>query len=156
VELIRDALMQADPASAEIYRANADRYIAELRALDRATRETVAAFAQQKFIAFHAAWVYFARDYGLEQAAVVETTPGKEPSPAEVAAIVKTARAIGAQAIFAEPQFSSKDAEVIAAESGAQVLFLNPLGRPPDYAYIDLMRYNLDEMRKALMSKALK
>jgi zinc transport system substrate-binding protein len=150
VELIRDGLIQADPAGAEVYRANADRYIAELRTLDRDTRETVAAFTHRQFIAFHAAWVYFARDYDLEQAAVVETTPGKEPSPAEVAAIVKTARAIGAQAIFAEPQFSSKAAEVIAAESGAQVLFLNPLGQSPDYGYIDLMRYNLGEMSKAL------
>jgi zinc transport system substrate-binding protein len=150
VEMIRDALIQADPEGAEVYRANADRYIAELRTLDRDTREVVAAFSNRTFIAFHAAWVYFARDYGLEQAAAVETTPGKEPSPAEVAAIVQTARAIGAKAIFAEPQFSPKAAEVIAAESGAQVLFLNPLGQPPDYRYIDLMRSNLDEMSRAL------
>jgi zinc transport system substrate-binding protein len=150
VDLIRDALIQADPTGAEVYRSNADRYIGELRALDRDTRETVAAFANRKFIAFHAAWVYFARDYDLEQAAVVETTPGKEPSPAEVVEIVKTARAIGAKAIFAEPQFSPRAAEVIAEESGAQVLFLNPLGQPPDYRYLDLMRSNLNEMSKAL------
>jgi len=150
VEMIRDALIQADLAGADAYRANADRYIGELRALDRDIREAVATFSSRKFIAFHAAWVYFARDYGLEQAAVVETTPGKEPSPAEIAEIVKTARAIGAKAIFAEPQFSSKAAEVIAEESEAQVLFLNPLGQPPDYRYIDLMRYNLNEMSKVL------
>jgi zinc transport system substrate-binding protein len=150
VELIRDALIQADPAGAEIYRANADRYIADLRALDRDTREAVDAFSNRKFIAFHAAWVYFARDYELEQAAVIETTPGKEPSPAEVAEIVRMAKAIGAKAIFAELQFSSKAAEVIAEESGAQVLFLNPLGQPPDYRYLDLMRSNLNEMSKAL------
>jgi len=150
VEMIRDALIQADPAGADAYRANADRYIGELRALDRDIREAVTAFSGRKFIAFHAAWVYFARDYGLELAAVIEATPGKEPSPAEVVEIVKTARSIGAKAIFAEPQFSPKAAEVIAEESGAPVLFLNPLGQPPDYGYIDLMRYNLNEMSKAL------
>lgn len=150
VEMIRDALIQADPDGAEVYRVNAEQYITKLRALDRDIREAVATFSSRKFIAFHAAWVYFARDYGLEQAAVIEATPGKEPSPAEVAEIVKTARAIGAKAIFAEPQFSSKAAEVIAEESGAQVLFLNPLGQPPDYRYIDLMRHNLNEMSKAL------
>jgi zinc transport system substrate-binding protein len=47
VELIRDALIQADPEGAEVYRANADRYIAELRALDRDARTTVAAFANR-------------------------------------------------------------------------------------------------------------
>jgi len=150
VERIRDALVRADPAGAETYSANADRYIGELNALYREIHDTVAMFRNRKFIAFHAAWVYVARDYGLEQAAVVETTPGKEPSPAEIAEIVRTAKAIGAKAIFAEPQFSSKSAAVIAEESGAQVLFLNPLGLPPDYRYIDLMRYNLNEMSKAL------
>jgi ABC-type Zn uptake system ZnuABC Zn-binding protein ZnuA len=150
VEMIRDALIDADAEGEPVYRANADRYLGELAALDGEIRETAAGFSGCQFIAFHSAWVYFARDYGLEQAAVVERTPGAEPSPAEIVEIVKTARAIGAKAIFAEPQFSPKAAEVIAEESGAQVLFLNPLGLPPDYHYLDLMRYNLGEMAKAL------
>jgi zinc transport system substrate-binding protein len=150
VEGIRDALIRADPAGTDTFRANAHRYTGELSALDREIRDTAAMFRGRKFIAFHVAWVYLARDYGLEQSAVIETTPGKEPSPAEIAEIVRTAKAIGAKAIFAEPQFSSKAAAVIAEESGAQVLFLNPLGQPPDYRYIDLMRYNLNEMSKAL------
>ncbi len=150
VQGIRDALAQADPEGADVYQANAEAYIAELEALDREIRDKVATFSNRKFIAFHPAWIYFARRYGLEQAAVIETTPGREPSPAEVAEIVNTARAIGAKAIFAEPQLSSKAAEVIAAESGAEVLFLNPLGEPPDFSYLDMMRYNLAQMEKAL------
>jgi len=150
VEKIRDALIQADPDGAEVYQANAGRYIGELQALDQEIRDRVATFSSKKFVAFHAAWIYFAQRYGLEQAAAIETTPGKEPSPAEVAEIVKTARAIGARAIFAEPQFSPKAAEVIAAESGAKVLFLNPLGEPPDFRYLDMMWHNVEEMEKAL------
>jgi ABC-type Zn uptake system ZnuABC Zn-binding protein ZnuA len=110
----------------------------------------VAGFRSRRFIAFHAAWAYFARDYGLEQAAVIERSPGREPSPAEVAAIVRTARSIGARAIFAEPEFSPKAAQVIAAESGARVLLLEPLGRPPAYRYLETMRYDLAQMREAL------
>jgi len=150
VEAIRDGLLEADPAGADIYRANADEYIAELQVLDLEIRQAVTAFSHREFIAFHAAWVYFARDYGLQQVAVVESRPGQEPSPEEIAAIVDTARKIGARAIFAEPQYSSKAADVIAEESGAQVLFLNPLGLPPEYGYLDLMRYNLGEMIEAL------
>jgi len=30
------------------------------------------------------------------------------------------------------------------------VLFLNPLGEPPDFSYLDTMRYNVGEMEKAL------
>jgi len=150
VEAIHDALVRADPTGADAYRHNADRYIAELRALDREIRQAVGAFSRREFIAFHAAWVYFARDYDLALAAVVESRPGQEPSPEEIAAIVGTARRIGARAIFAEPQCSAKAAEVIAEESGAQVLFLNPLGLPPDYHYLDLMRFNLAEMSRGL------
>jgi ABC-type Zn uptake system ZnuABC Zn-binding protein ZnuA len=150
VEMIRDSLIQVDPTGRSEYITNAERYIGELRSLDQEIRQAVSTFSSREFIAFHAAWIYFAHDYGLKQAAVIETTPGKEPSPAEIAKIVNTSRAIGAKAIFAEPQFSSKAAEVIAEESGAQVLFLNPLGIPPEYRYIELMRYNLDEIGKAL------
>ena len=149
VEMIRDALVRADPPGSDAYRANAARYVAALRAFDAEIRATVATFSQRKFIAFHAAWAYFARDYGLEQAAVIESTPGREPSPAEVAKIIRTARAIKAKAIFAEPQFPASAARAIAEESGAAVLLLDPLGKPPG-SYLDLMRANLAQISKAL------
>ena len=150
VKKIRDALIQADPSGGEIYRARADRYIEQLIDLDREIREAVAGFRSRQFISFHAGYDYFARRYGLEQVAVVERTPGREPSPKEIAAIVRTAREYGVQAIFAEPQFPPKAAHVIAEECGAEVLFLNPLGSPPDYAYIDMMRANLRELERGL------
>jgi ABC-type Zn uptake system ZnuABC Zn-binding protein ZnuA len=151
VEHIRVALLQADPAHAADYRANAERYIAELRNLDQEIVSEVATWSNRQFIAFHPAWVYFARRYGLEQAAVIERAPGREPSPAEVAQIVETARRIGAKAIFAEPQFSSKAAQTIAEESQTQVLFLDPLGSSlDDPSYLNLMRYNLGQIAKAL------
>ncbi len=150
VTRIRDAFAAADPQGAEVYSQNSARYIEDLKALDREIMLTVAQFPNKKFIAFHPAWIYFARRYGLEQAAVVEETPGQEPSPAQIAHIVEVARSIGAKAIFAEPQFSPKAAQVIAEESGIQVLFLNPLGEPPDYQYIPTMRHNLEQLRKAM------
>lgn len=150
VEHIREALIQADPAGTEIYRAQTDGYLAQLHKLDDEFTTATASFSTKKFIAFHSAWVYLARDYGLEQAAVIVGSPGKEPSPAEIAAIVETAKAVGARAIFAEPQFSPKAAEIVAEECGARVLFLEPLGQPPDYRYLDMMRYNLAEMSLAL------
>jgi len=151
VEHIRDALTRADPAHADDYRANAEGYIAELQALDQEIANEVTTWSNRQFIAFHPAWVYFARRYGLIQAAVIEESPGREPSPADVARIVETAKRIGAKAIFAEPQFSPKAAQAIAEESGAQVLFLDPLGSSlEDPTYLNLMRYNVAQMAKAL------
>jgi zinc transport system substrate-binding protein len=148
---VRDALIQADPAHAGDYRANAAKYNDELRELDREIAAEVATWSSQQFIAFHPAWVYFARRYRLEQAAVIERSPGLEPSPAEVAQIVETARRIEAKAIFAEPQFSPKATQTIAEESGAQVLFLDPLGSSLDHpSYLSMMRSNLAQMAQAL------
>lgn len=151
VEHIREALLRVDPAHAGDYRANTKRYNAELWELDREISNEVATWSSRQFIAFHPAWVYFARRYGLEQAAVIERSPGREPSPAEVARIVETTRRIEAKAIFAEPQFSAKAAQTIAEESGAQVIFLDPLGSSlDDPRYLTLMRSNLAQMAQAL------
>jgi zinc transport system substrate-binding protein len=151
VSHIRDALIQADPAHADDYRASAQRYVQELGTLDQEIADEVATWSKREFIAFHPAWVYFARRYGLKQAAVIEAAPGREPSPAEVARIIETARRIGAKAIFAEPQFSPKAAQTLAEESGAQVLFLDPLGSSlRDPCYLNLMRYNVAQMANAL------
>ena len=151
VKHIGEALVRADPGHAREYRANAARYLAALEGLDREIEAEVNTWERRQFIAFHPAWVYFGRRYGLEQVAVIERSPGHEPSPKELAQIVETARRIGARAIFAEPQLSPKAAEAIARESGARVLFLDPLGSSlPDQTYFGMMRHNVAQMAAAL------
>ncbi len=147
---IRDALIAVDPDGKDVYLANGARLIEDLKALDREILLTVARWPRRRFIAFHAAWAYFARRYGLEQAAVIEETPGQEPSPGQLARIVAVARAIDARAIFAEPQLSPKAAEVIAQEAGLRVLVLDPLGTPPEYDYFQTMRWNVQTFAEAL------
>ena len=78
---------------------------------------------------FHPAWGYFARDYGLEMVPI--ELGGTEPSAAELAALIAEARKEKIQVIFAQPEFSTRDAETIAQEIGGQVLLLDPLA--PDW-----------------------
>ncbi|MDI6711290.1 MAG: zinc ABC transporter substrate-binding protein [Thermoanaerobacterales bacterium] len=80
------------------------------------------------FVSVHAAWTYLARRYGLEQVAVVEAFPGKEPSAKWTAGVVDTARAAKASTVLAEPQLNTQTAQVIAAELGGRVVILDPLG----------------------------
>jgi zinc transport system substrate-binding protein len=151
VRAIEAGLIRADPSRGEAYRSRAASYLKKLAALDEEIAREVKSWKTKEFIAFHPAWVYFARRYGLKQAAVIEQSPGREPSPAELARIVETAKRIGARAIFAEPQFSSKAADTIAQETGARVLFLDPLGSSlADRSYISMMRYNVAQMAEAL------
>jgi zinc transport system substrate-binding protein len=151
VQRVSNALIKVDPAHAAEYESNTGTYRKRLERLDAEIAAEVAHWQHHEFIAFHPAWVYFARRYGLAQAAVIEKSPGREPSPAEIASIVQTARRIGARAIFAEPQFSPKAAATIAEESDARVVFLDPLGGTShSQTYVDLMRYNVAQMASAL------
>jgi ABC-type Zn uptake system ZnuABC Zn-binding protein ZnuA len=144
-------LVELDPGGAPVYAENAAIFVGELQDLDRELANEIGTWSQRSFIAFHPAWIYFATRYGLVQAAVVEETPGREPSPAELAGIIDTARRIGARAVFAEPQLPPGIAETLAEESGATVLFLDPLGgstAPSDY--LGLIRYNVRTMAEAM------
>jgi ABC-type Zn uptake system ZnuABC Zn-binding protein ZnuA len=52
---------------------------------------------------------------------------------------------------FAEYQFSSKIAEVIAQEAGGEVLFLDPIGGQKNReTYLEMMRYNVRVMERAM------
>ncbi len=151
VEAVRDALQQIDPEGGALYQENAARFIDELKALDQEIEKEIRDWSQHSFVAFHPAWAYFAKRYGLKQAAVVEETPGHEPSTHEMAHVIETVRKIGARAIFAEPQLPPEVAEAIAEESGARVLLLDPIGgtkAPGDY--LGLIRYNVQTMAKAM------
>jgi zinc transport system substrate-binding protein len=151
VESIRDSLQQVDPEGRRVYEQNAERLVDELRALDQEIEKEIGSWSFHSFVAFHPAWSYFAKRYGLEQAAVVEETPGHEPSMDEMAHVIETAKAIGARAIFAEPQLPPEVAETIAEETGASVLLLDPIGgaEAPD-DYLGLIRYNVQTMAKAM------
>lgn len=153
VEAIAQGLVMVDPDGKTVYLENAAAYLAELSALDEEIRNTTESFTIRQFIAFHPAWSYFANRYGLVEAAVIEEAPGKEPSVAYIQEVVDKARDLEVKAIFAEPQFSSRAAETIAAESGAEVLFLDPIGGADlegKDSYVGLMRHNVVQMRLAM------
>lgn len=150
VEAIKDAFISADPDNASDYAHYAHNYILRLKRLDAGIRSEVAGFRSRSFVSFHPTWVYFARRYGLTEAATIEHSPGKEPSPEDIKHAVDTARRLRARAIFTERQMSPKAAEVVAEEVGARVIFLDAFGKPPRYDYIQTMRGNLRKMAEAL------
>ncbi len=150
VGAVRDAFEKADPEHTAEYTANASRFIGELKKLDADIRDQVKNWKTKGFITLHPSWLYFAHEYGLEEVASIERSPGREPTPSEMREVIDLARKLHAKAIFAEPQFSAKAAQVVASETGAKVVFLDPYGEPPDYDYVKTMRANLEKMSEAL------
>ncbi|MDJ0901471.1 MAG: zinc ABC transporter substrate-binding protein [Xenococcus sp. MO_188.B8] len=124
-QTIYKALVQLTPERVGIYQANLKNFLADIEALDAELRESLTGLKQRKFMVFHPAWGYFARDYGLEMVPI--ELGGTEPSAAELAVLIAEARKEKIQVIFAQPEFSTRDAETIAQEMGGQVLLLDPL-----------------------------
>lgn len=151
VTKIEKAFIRADPKNAGHYEKNASHYREKLAQLDREIAERVSKFRIREYVTFHPAWNYFSRRYGLRVAGVIEESPGREPGPRHVARIIKEIRRIGSGVVFVEPQFNPKIAEVIARESGARILVLDPIeGRKGSNTYIDMMRYNISVMESAM------
>ena len=120
-----DALAELDPEHAQEYRDNLVAFEAEIDALDAEIRQQLAGLTSAKFLVFHPSWGYFADEYGLEQVAI--EVGGQEPSAAELAQLITMAREEGIRVVFAQPEFSTRSAEVIAEEIDGRVLLINPL-----------------------------
>jgi zinc transport system substrate-binding protein len=128
-QVIYEALAALDPESEAAYRANLDAFIADIEALEGDIQATLAELESSKFIVFHPAWGYFAHDFGLEQVPI--EVGGQEPSAQELAALIEEAQEENIRVIFAQPEFSTSDAETIAREIGGEVLLISPLA--PDW-----------------------
>lgn len=147
------ALMRLNPEHSQEYGERAAAYQGQLYALDERIRETVEQFRIREYVAFHPAWSYFARRYGLVEVGVIQESPGREPTPKHLQSIIRTIRDHGIQAVFAEPQLNPSAASAIASEAGVKVIILDPLGGPDvpgRDSYIGLMEYNLKMMREAM------
>ncbi len=126
---IYEALAQLDPSHQEAYRANLDAFIADIDELEAEIKGTLSGLQSKQFMVFHPAWGYFARDFGLEQIPV--EVGGQEPSAQELAHLIEEAKETGIRVVFAQPEFSTQDAETIAQEIGGEVLLVSPLA--PDW-----------------------
>jgi zinc transport system substrate-binding protein len=115
--------------------------------IDRRTRR----FSRHSIVTFHGSWLYFADRYGLTIAAVVEASPGREPTPAYVRDVLIAAKTAGASALFSEPQLSRRAAELISQEAGLPLFELDALGGTAGRdSYEALLRYDADVLEAAL------
>ncbi|HVP38356.1 MAG TPA: metal ABC transporter substrate-binding protein [Candidatus Saccharimonadales bacterium] len=150
---IAAALAALEPADSAGFRARAEAYGAALDSVDAEYRAATARFRVRRFVAFHEAWIYLARRYGLEQAGSVEPAPGREPGPADWGRLVALVRASGSRVVFAEAQYGLRLPRALAADAGARVLLLDPAGTTGDPAgesYVALMRRNLAALKEGL------
>jgi zinc/manganese transport system substrate-binding protein len=154
---IRDALVAADPADAQVFRANADAYLTKLDTLDREVREAIAQIPpeRRKVISTHDAFGYFASAYGIEFIAPQGVSTESEASARDIAKIITQVRASKIPAVFLENISDPRLMRRIATETGARIggtLYSDSLtgekGEAP--TYIDMVRHNIKALTSAL------
>jgi zinc transport system substrate-binding protein len=152
VKNIRDGLVTLNPENATAYTKNAGVYISKLEALRIKMHEGLADITSRDIITFHEAFPWFAKEFNLIIAGVIEREPGSQPSAGELTGAIKTIRQKKVKAIFAEPQYSATAAQTIARETGAKLYTLDPAVTGPDDpdAYIKAMESNLAVLKEAL------
>jgi len=153
---IAAGLAAADPPHAGAYQTNAAAYAERLEQLRREMHAALDGAKRRDLITFHEAFPYFAAEFHLHVAAVVEREPGSEPSAGELAKTIALVRQTGVKALFAEPQYPGRSAEIIQRETGVPVRLLDPAvtgPREPGLAcasYLVTMRKNLAVLVEAL------
>ncbi len=119
--IARDALGRADPEGAAAYAANAAAFAARMEELDAAIRAAAATVPPERrlLLTYHDSFPYFAPRYGFTVIGAVQPSDFSEPSPREVAALVRQIREAGVPAVFGSEVFPSETLETIAREAGA-------------------------------------
>ena len=156
-DVVRDALVAADPADKDAFAANDAAYQAKLDDLDKAIRLKVAELGRdkRKLVTSHDAFQYFARDYGFKIYPIEGVSTAEEPSTRKVAELLGTIRKEKVKAVFFENTQNPKVITQITKETGAVVggeLYADGLGAPGGDAatYLDMMRHNADTIVNAL------
>ncbi|XUM22811.1 metal ABC transporter substrate-binding protein [Bradyrhizobium oligotrophicum S58] len=155
---IRDALVAADPADAEAFKANAERYLGELDALDREVRAEIDKIPaeRRKVISTHDAFGYFADAYGVAFIAPLGVSTETEPSARDVAEIIRQVKKAAIPAVFLENFNDDRLVGRIAAETGAKIggtLYSDALSdeKGPVPTYIAMVRHNIRALTSALV-----
>jgi zinc/manganese transport system substrate-binding protein len=159
VGAIRDGLIAADPAGEKIYQTNAAAYLAELDKLDAEIKAAIDRIpaARRKIITTHDAFGYFGQAYGVEFIAPEGLSTDAEPSARDFAKLIERIRREKIPAVFFENVADPRLMRQVAQETGAKIggaLYsdaLSPRGGPAA-TYIDLMRNNVRELTRALIS----
>ncbi|MCD8044152.1 MAG: zinc ABC transporter substrate-binding protein [Tannerellaceae bacterium] len=137
------AFIELDPENKPYYWQNYNNLMQEIENTEKEIEEILSDVSQRTFIIYHPALTYFANEYGLTQLCI--EMDGKEPSPAQLKELIDVARKEHAKTVFIQQEFDQKNAELIAKETGCNLVPINPLAYQWDKEMIQIAKALADE-----------
>lgn len=124
---IKNALVKIDPANKISYNANYIKLVGSLKQTDLQIKTILKNTPKgSKFMIFHPAWGYFAKEYNLVQLPI--ELEGKEPKAKVLIMLINRAKKEHIKAIFVAPEFSAKSASQISKTLNIPVVKISNLG----------------------------
>ncbi|MCD8503125.1 MAG: metal ABC transporter substrate-binding protein [Bacillaceae bacterium] len=147
VENIVEDLVERDREGEEVYRANAEAYIAELIELDAWITEQVQQIPVENriIITSENAFKYFGADYGFDTEGIWDINSLDEGTPQQYARLIDIVRERNVPALFVESTIDTRYMNTIANETGVEIagkVFTDAIGEKGSAAdsYIGMMK----------------
>lgn len=148
---IRNAIEKADPYNKAYYERNYKNLISKLNTLDIKYEKALRNKVHKNIVTSHAAFSYLARDYNFKQLSIENAYAEGEPSAKQMVNICDIVKEQKIKYVFSEELLSPKIADIIAEETHAKNLVLNPLESvKKGENYFSVMERNLKNLVKAL------
>lgn len=120
-------MIEISPENRDEYLKNSKNLISKLENIDKNFKKNK---LEGAVFTFHDSFHYYAQQYGIKIAGVVQSSPGKNPSPKELGDLISKAKENNVKVIFIEPQMSDKAAKIIANNLNIKIAIIDPLGNP--------------------------
>ena len=128
VHEIEEALIEADPANASAYEANAETMMSRLDNLVAEIDAELQPVKGRGYVVFHDAYQYFENRFGVSAVGSITVSPEVLPGAERVAELREKVRNLDATCVFSEPQFEPKLVMTITENTNAGTGVLDPLG----------------------------
>lgn len=165
VETARAALVDLDPTHAQIYRANADRYLGELEQLHAYVQAQAGRIPPERrvLITAHDAFNYFGSAYGFEVRGLQGISTATEAGTGDVQDLAVFIAERRIPAVFVESSVPPRTIEAVKAavrargfevEIGGE-LFSDAMGSPGtlEGTYTGMVKHNIDVITNALVGE---
>lgn len=146
------ALSSVSPMDEQYFRANAERYAAEVEARMTDWTRRMLAHKGKRIVTYHTTFTYFVDRFGLSVAGYVEPKPGIPPTPLHISELISTMRDHGIDVIGVEQYYELNVPTTVAeAVGGSVVRLVSSIGGTDDTnSYIQLIEHNIAELERAL------
>lgn len=157
-ENARDGLIKVDPDNADIYKENAEKYIAKLQKLhdDALTQFEEIPVEERVLVTSEGAFKYFSDAYGFTAEYIWEINQENQGTPQQITRIVDIIKKMQIKGLFVETSIDPRSMEAVSSETNVPIMgkvFTDSLAEPGEDGdtYISMMEWNIKTIKEGLL-----